>query len=147
MFDGLNGLPMTPTSNTLGGRLIGFGKGLLVALGILLVILMQTFWGGARAPVVPNAGSMSGFGPTQSGEIVMGPVLRGAGPSRGRVAGWYEQMVTLPSGQKVPASLTETLPVGEHVWAGYSMASTMDVVRLETYVRCGKRPCPAGIGR
>ena len=138
---------MKAAPSRLLGRLLGFAKGALLAIAILLVLLMKTLWGGVGGPVVPNAGPVSGFGPTQSGELVMGPVVRGAGPSRGRADGWYEQMVTLPSGRQIPATVTEILPVGEHVWAGYSIASTMDVAHLETYVRCGKTPCPVGVRR
>src|SRR6187551_3171743 len=104
-------------ASSLVSRLVSFVRGSLVAVGIVLLVLVITFWGGARGPVVPSAGIVSGFGPSQSGELVIGQAVRGVGPGKGTFHGWFELMVTLPSGRQLPGTLREYLPEGEHVWA------------------------------
>ena len=99
-------------------------------------------WQASQGPSLLRPGSFEEFGPIQSGELIMGDIVAVSGATRGRAQGWYDQMIVLPSGKKLAATVREYLPVGEHVWAGYSLSARQDLIRLDTYVRCGKAACP-----
>ena len=105
----------------------------LVILGFIALI----GWGVARPE------STIEVGPTLTGDLKVVRVIGGRAPGR-RGPGSSELLVRLPSGTELPASLREFLPVGEHVWAVYSVSESHRLVLLHTYVRCGPCPCPQG---
>ena len=84
------------------------------------------------------------MGPSQSGELTIVRVLGGKVPTRAG-GGWSELLVRMPSGRELPTTLREFLPVGEHVWAIYSISEGHGLIQLHTYLRCGSSPCPPGM--
>ena len=85
------------------------------------------------------------YAPSATGEVTIVRVLGARGATRDGDLGWTDLMVTVPSGKELPTRLRELLPVGEHLWAVYSVSTSHQMVQLHAYVRCGPNACPAGM--